>query len=146
MSNKQIIMAKKQDNNKLHNFLLEKGIEFSKELTLKATEWEKIIKNKLFKMNLNFKFQHPIIVPNGKSLKLYILDFYLPDVKLAIEIDSIKHHTSKEDKKSDVKKTRLLQKQGIYVFRLWNSQITSLTQSEFETIIRDKISLLKKVN
>ena len=138
-------MAKKQNNDKLYSFLTEKGIEFSKELRLKATEWEKIINNKLSKMNLEFKFQYPIIVPNGKSLKLYILDFYLPDVKLAIEIDSIKHHTSKEDKKSDSKKTRLLQKQGIYTFRLWNSQISSLTQSEFETIMRDKITLLKKV-
>lgn len=131
---------------RLYAFLEEKGIEFSASLKKNATEWEKIVYKKLINLNVSFIFQHPVIVKNGKSYSLFILDFLIPECNLVVEIDSIKHHTSKEDVKKDNKKTRLLNKAGYHVIRLQNNQITHFSESEFNILIKDTIKLLTKVN
>src|SRR5215831_8788507 len=57
--------------------------------------------------------QHPIA--------RFVLDFYCPAVKLAIEIDGGQHNTA-PGSASDVERTRCLKAHGIRVLRFWNHE------------------------
>ena len=61
------------------------------------------------------------------SVGLYILDFYCPDLKLAVELDGGQHN-DEEKKESDNVRSEYLQQQGINVIRFWNHEV--LQQSE----------------
>ncbi len=99
------------------------GQIFSKRLIKNITSWEQKYKNFLDVNGYSYIFQHPIIC--GEK-KLYILDFYFPELNVAIEIDGFKYHSSKEAIKSDNLRTRRLKKEGIIVRRLTNRQVDTL--------------------
>lgn len=141
MQHKQIIMPvsrikkqalKKEQNKRKMDFLRNLGKQRSKELRQNATEWELKIKHILQDMGLQFQFQAPIICQNQW---LYILDFYFPNKKMVIEIQSKQHHTSPEDVKKDKLRTRRLKKDGYTVNYLWNRQISMLTNEQLKAII-----------
>lgn len=52
----------------------------------------------------------------------YILDFYCPEIKLAVEVDGGQHNDEKE-KLSDAKRTSLLELYHIIVIRFWNNEV-----------------------
>ena len=66
----------------------------------------------------------PLQVKRQKNIENYILDFYIPKVKLAIELDGIQH-TSEEGRKQDEKRDTVLNSYGITVLRFKNSDINS---------------------
>lgn len=136
-------IKKKQDPEKLKEFLLNQGKIFAKELKEKATEWEKILYKILKDLNYKFKFQVPVVVPVGKSYKLYILDFLLTDYNLVIEADG-KFHNNPENRKKDNLRTKHLQKQGFHILRLSNKQITTFDKSQISEIIKTRILLTKQ--
>jgi len=105
--------------------LLERaGVFYSNKLTNSATRWELKIKKMLDVLGEEYIFQHPVICAKKK---LYILDFYFPKTKIAIEIDGAQYHTTPEQKKKDNLRTRRLRKEGIIVRRLTNRQVTYYT-------------------
>jgi len=55
-------IKKKQDPEKLKEFLLNQGKIFAKELKEKATEWEKILYKILKDLNYKFKFESASIL------------------------------------------------------------------------------------
>ncbi len=61
-----------------------------------------------------FRKQHPIAH--------FVLDFYCPAVRLAIEIDGGQHNTS-PGHASDEERTRYLKACGIRVLRFWNHEV-----------------------
>ena len=61
-----------------------------------------------------FRKQHPI--------EGFVLDFYCPAVRLAIEIDGGQHNTS-PGRASDDKRTHWLNAHGIRVLRFWNHEV-----------------------
>ena len=61
-----------------------------------------------------FRRQHP--------MKDYILDFYCPELKLAIEVDG-QVHMDEEQIKYDQERTNILMEYGISVIRFWNSEV-----------------------
>jgi very-short-patch-repair endonuclease len=72
-----------------------------------------------------FRRQHPL----GR----YVLDFYCPTLKLAIELDGSGHgypSTTTDDRERD----HFLRTQGIFVRRFWNHQIREELDSVRETI------------
>ncbi|MCX6753067.1 MAG: endonuclease domain-containing protein [Candidatus Nomurabacteria bacterium] len=71
--------------------------------------WEEIRNNKL---GIKFRRQHPI--------DRFIIDFYVPKIKLAIELDGEIH---KENKEYDKMRTEYLNSKNIKVLRFWNSEI-----------------------
>lgn len=113
-------------------FLTEKGKEFAKDLTAKATRWELEFKAKLEKYGIKFIFQHPVIC-NKKNL--FILDFYLPEYKLGIELDGYSHYTPAGMKK-DNRRTSCLKKEGIKIIRLKNSLVEIITEKNFKMLLR----------
>jgi len=56
------------------------------------------------------------------SVGIYILDFYCPKMKLAIELDG-HHHADAEYEEYDLKRTKELERFGIKVIRFWNDGI-----------------------
>ena len=61
-----------------------------------------------------FRKQHPIA--------RFVLDFYCPSAKLAIEIDGSQHNTL-SGRAGDEERTRCLNAHGIRVLRFWNHEV-----------------------
>ena len=81
---------------------------------------------------------------NGKKFRRqhsfgdYIMDFYCPTEKLAIEIDG-HHHFTAEGKKSDKNRDQFLNDYGIRVLRFSNSEIENKILEVLEVIRRNLI-------
>lgn len=73
--------------------------------------WEELRGNKL---KVKFRRQHPI--------DEFVLDFYCPKYKLAIELDGTQHLT-KDGKDYDKMRTKYLESKDIKVIRFLNSEI-----------------------
>lgn len=56
------------------------------------------------------------------SVGLYILDFYCPPLKLAIELDG-GQHAQDDNQEYDAARSAYLKTQGINVMRFWNHEI-----------------------
>lgn len=136
---------KKTKNKTSKEFLENLGETYSKRLKEEATKWEKILYDYLEEGGYNFDFQVPVVVELKKYNKLYILDFLLKDYNLVIEVDSVRYHGTKEQIKSDNKRTKNLEKMGYVVMRIYNSQIENLKKELLMEAIETKIKLLKTV-
>jgi len=78
--------------------------------------WEYLKGKKL--MGKKFRRQH--------SFGYYILDFYCPTEKLAIELDGYQHFTE-EGKANDKERDDFLKAHGIRVLRMQNSELKDMT-------------------
>ena len=73
--------------------------------------WKELRNNKL---GIKFRRQHPIDV--------FVIDFYAPKIKLAIELDG-SQHTNKNTKEYDEMRTEFLKSKDITVLRFWNNEL-----------------------
>jgi len=78
-----------------------------------ATPQEVVLWSRLKHSQLGFKFRRQFSVGN------YVMDFYCPQKRLAIEIDGSQHIDSEPDRK----RTDFLNAQNIQVLRFWNNEI-----------------------
>jgi very-short-patch-repair endonuclease len=62
------------------------------------------------------------------SIGPYILDFYCPTMKLAVELDGGQHNQF-ENKEYDTTRSEYLKAQGIDVMRFWNHEVLLDIQS-----------------
>lgn len=118
----------------------------AKNLSKNRTPWESKLYNILKDLHYKFEFQVPVIVNKLKAPQLFILDFYLKEFNLIIEVDGKQYHSNSKDVKSDNRRTKLLKKEGFDILRFWNSQITRYSKEEIQAIISQRILMLKKVN
>ncbi len=91
--------------------------ERRKELRNNATQAEKYLWYELKNSQIlgkKFRRQH--------SVGNYIVDFYCPEKRLAIELDG-EHHFEKEQKEYDEKRTEYLDSMGINVIRFKNTDV-----------------------
>lgn len=88
--------------------------------------WEKIRPNSGFLVK--FRRQH-IIEP-------YILDFYSPSVRVAVELDGMQH-VDKKAEEYDRRRTTFLKERGILVVRFWNVQI----RKELKDVVENLFTL-----
>lgn len=114
-----------------YKWLVALGKKRAKELAKKATEHEKLFYRFLKDNGIKFEFQKPVICAKKT---LYILDFYLYEFNIAIELDGRQHFT-KEGIKKDNLRTRRLKKEGIIVKRLTNRQVSTYTKEILLEII-----------
>ena len=77
----------------------------------------------------------PIQVKRQKNIENYILDFYIPSLKIAIEIDGIQH-TSEEGRIQDEKRDSILNSYGIRVLRFQNRDINNNFLSVADEILK----------
>ena len=62
------------------------------------------------------------------SIGPYILDFYCPTVKLAVELDGGQHNQG-DKREYDTARSEFLKAQGIDVMRFWNNEVLLDIQS-----------------
>ena len=96
-------------------FYNNKNINLAKNLRKLATPQEKHLWYDFLK-DYEIKFQRQ------KTIGEYIVDFYCPSLKLAIEIDGNQHY-SKEGLEKDNIRTKEINKQGVQIIRITNNQI-----------------------
>jgi type I restriction enzyme M protein len=94
----------------------------ARSLRKKVTEAERILWRYLRNRNFagyKFRRQHPV--------DSYILDFYCPAAKIAIELDG-GGHNYRAGQIRDRMRSELLARQGIAVLRFWNHQVRQAQQ------------------
>ena len=79
----------------------------------------------------------PFNVRRQHNIDNYILDFYIAEKKIAIEIDGIQH-ASREHKEADEKRDAFLRSWNITVLRYSNDSI----RTNFNAIAKDVLSKL----
>lgn len=101
------------------------------------TKAEKILWEKLRNKNLGVRFrrQHPV--------DMFILDFYAPEIELAIELDG-SIHKMKENKEYDKERENYLRSKYIEVIRFWNSEVETDLENTLKTI-KEKIQELSSI-
>jgi len=85
--------------------------------------WQRLRRDQL--NGLNFRRQHPV----GP----YVLDFYCPSIRLAIELDG-GQHTFDRQRRHDERRTRWLEANGIKLLRFWNNDVTDNLSGVLESI------------
>jgi very-short-patch-repair endonuclease len=65
----------------------------------------------------------------------YVLDFYCPAAKLAIELDG-RHHGIESNRRHDADRTIYLGKNAIRVLRFWNTEIYENSDGVLDAIAR----------
>ena len=68
------------------------------------------------------------------SVGPYILDFYCPQLRLAIELDG-GQHTEDDAREYDAARSAYLQAQGIDVMRFWNHDVLNQTESVLQKVL-----------
>jgi very-short-patch-repair endonuclease len=76
-------------------------------------------------LGADFRRQHPA----GP----FVLDFYCPSLRLAIELDGGQHAEAEHEAK-DQRRDRWLVERGVVVMRFWNSDITTNLDGVLEVI------------
>ena len=97
-------------------------------LRKKATEPERVLWRHLRNRNFagyKFRRQHPF---DG-----YVLDFYCPSAKLAIELDGGGHNYP-ADQTRDRTRSEFLARHGLVVLRFWNHQVRQELNSVLQAI------------
>ena len=95
------------------------------------TPWER-------KLWFEFLKTLPIRVYKQKPIGDFIVDFYLPKYKLAIELDGSQHYTS-EVQAYDEDRTKYLSSLGITVLRYTNNDV----HDKFDSVCEDILNHLK---
>jgi very-short-patch-repair endonuclease len=70
------------------------------------------------------------------SVDDYILDFFCPEGRLAVELDG-GGHADDEKIAADARRTTALQERGIRFLRFWNDQVLRETDTVMEMILRE---------
>src|SRR5581483_553079 len=109
--------------------------QFARRLRRDETNVERKLWNRLRNRqigNARFRRQHPA----GR----YILDFYCPALRLAIELDGGQHS---ESELRDRARDRWLSERGVTILRFWNSDVTENLNGVLEVIATriDELSL-----
>ncbi len=99
------------------------------QLRLRQTDAERVLWTFLRSRQLaGFKFrrQHPV----GP----YVLDFYCPAARLAVEVDGEQHATPEQERHDDVR-THFLTELGIRVIRFSNQEVITQRTAVLETLL-----------
>lgn len=70
------------------------------------TKAELVVAEELGKLSIFYKREHPVVINNGKgNYKLYIMDFYLYEQNICLEVDG-GYHTLAEQRQYDAQRDR----------------------------------------
>ena len=103
--------------------------EIRNRLRQKLTKYEAILWSKIKNKQVNgykFRRQHGI----GK----YIVDFFCPELMLAIEVDGANHFFDDKSTKYDLERQDFLEIQGVRVLRIGDDEIIKNLDGVMETI------------
>ena len=105
-------------------------------LIAKITKSEQLFKDILDALEIKYNFQR-IFTANGKG---YIVDFYLLDYLMVVEIDGSNHNEREQDKEDDERTKELLKLHKINsVIRFNNNEVLSMNISDAKRELAIKI-------
>ncbi|MDO8564923.1 MAG: endonuclease domain-containing protein [bacterium] len=96
-----------------------------KRLRNSATPQEVVLWARLRRSQFGYKFKRQASIGN------YVVDFYCPEKKLAIEVDGSQHIDSEVDKE----RTRFLEQSEISVLRFWNNEVNTNLEGVLTKIV-----------
>jgi very-short-patch-repair endonuclease len=76
---------------------------------------------------LSFRRQH--------AVGPYVLDFYCPAIRFAIEVDGGQHNFA-EARQRDLERTKWLEKKGVHLIRFWNNDVVGNLDGVLTEIVR----------
>lgn len=82
----------------------------------------------------DFLKELPVMVHRQKVIGNYIVDFYIAEAKLVIELDGTQHYET-EGKKKDASRDACLQEQGLTILRIPNNAIKENFRGVCEEIL-----------
>lgn len=85
---------------------------------------------------LSFRRQHPF----GR----YVLDFYCPAIRLAIEVDGGQHNDVRH-RANDERRSRVLSDKGITILRFWNNDVLKNVEGVWEVVARTAAMLCSRL-
>lgn len=104
--------------------------KYSSNLKKRATKAENRFRNKLNQLKIKYKFQH--IIPNTHTF--YIIDFYIPNERLCIELDG-GYHEDPIQQRRDRKRDKFLVSKEYKVWRLTNEEADQISLEEISSKI-----------
>jgi very-short-patch-repair endonuclease len=104
---------------------------YAAQLRKQATPAENLFRAHLAALGLPYRFQHGFFKPRYR-----IVDFYLPQQNLVVEIDG-RYHDTETDRMRDEEFERL---SGIAVLRLTNEQVLTGHVPDLQRASRDRTS------
>ena len=110
---------------------------YNKKLVPNAQELRKNMTAEERHLWYDFLKKLPIPVKRQKNIENYILDFYIPSAKLAIEIDGQQHKLA-ENREDDRIRDEYLNSLGITVVRYTNDDI----RNRFHAVAKDILNRL----
>ena len=110
---------------------------YNKKLVSNAQEQRKNMTAEERHLWYDFLKKLPIPVKRQKNIENYILDFYIPSAKLAIEIDGRQHKLA-ENREDDRIRDEFLNSLGITVVRYTNDDI----RDRFQAVAKDILNRL----
>ena len=111
------------ESNKFERMMKERRtFAYNPDLNERAKEMRKNMTSEERKVWYSFLKNHELKFLRQKIIDNYILDFYCPKYKLAIEIDGSQHY-EEGNKEYDEIRTRLLNAYGIEVIRFSNTEV-----------------------
>ena len=123
------------------NIHLRRNFLYNQKLKLKARELRNNMTVAERKLWFEYLRSFPVKVYRQKPLGNYIVDFYVPSLKLIIEVDGGTHIEINEIKYDD-DRTKFLESMGLRVIRFWNYQILK----DFEAVCVSIQDYLEKIN
>lgn len=109
------------------DWLVKLATKYRNEQILQANHYEKRLKRKLERLFGSVDYQRIIYYWDNESGRpnFYIADFVIEPLDIIVEADGVQH-LSKDGRKSDAKRTKVLEKLGYVVVRFNNSEIFTL--------------------
>ncbi|NLN55436.1 MAG: endonuclease domain-containing protein [Clostridiales bacterium] len=92
----------------------------------------------------DFLRSYPVQFYRQRIIGYFIVDFYCPSVKLAIELDGL-HHLEEDKTTKDIIRMEYLNEFGVTVVRFWNSEVNKSFDNVCKAIDAMVKDLSKKV-
>ena len=111
-------------------------LDYNKKLVGNAQRLRKNMTDEEKHLWYDFLSKLPIPAKRQKNVLNYILDFYIPQAKIAIEVDG-SQHTEKSYAIADAKRDEDLKKLGITVLRYRNADVNNCFFAVAEDILKN---------
>ena len=111
-------------------------LDYNKKLVGNAQRLRKNMTDQEKHLWYDFLSKLPISAKRQKNVLNYILDFYIPQAKIAIEVDG-SQHTKKSHAEADAKRDEDLRALGITVLRYRNADINNCFFAVAEDILEN---------
>lgn len=135
------VKAKSKVKKKVYTTPYKTPEQLREELIINQTPAEKLFKGYLKAAEINYEFQKLVFVED----KFYFIDFFLPEHKLAVEIDG-GYHDDLIQKKKDLSRTKDLKRASIVkdILRLRNEEVNSSCIQRLNLFITDSKMIEKR--